>query len=44
MVILWTVEFKTFRKKPGDKAFWDSFKFPRLEWDQRLSDFNNHQT
>ena len=28
------------RKKPGDKAFRVSFKFPRPGWDQRLADFN----
>ena len=28
------------RKKPGDEAFWLSFKFLRRGWDQRLADFN----
>ena len=27
-------------KKPGDEAFWASFKFPRRGWDQKPADFN----
>ena len=38
--ICWNIKFKISRKKPGDKAFWDSFKFPRRGRDQRLANFN----
>ena len=41
ILILSKTEFKSFRKKPGDKAFRVSYKFPRRGWDQRYSiDFN----
>ena len=38
--MLQNIEFKFWRKKPGDEEFWASFKFPRLVWDQRLVYFN----
>ena len=40
ILILGNIEFTILRKKPGDEAFWVSFKFPRRGWDQRLIDFN----
>ena len=40
IVILWNMEFKIFRKKPGNDAFQVSFKFSRRGWDQRQTDFN----
>ena len=38
--MLWNIEIKILRKKPGDKAFRVLFKFPRRRWDQRPADFN----
>ena len=40
ILILWNIEFKILRKKPGDKAFLVSFNFPMSGWDQRIADFN----
>ena len=38
--MLRNIEFKTWKKKPGDEALRVLFKFPRRVWDQRLADFN----
>ena len=38
--MLWNIENKILRNKPGDEAFRVSLKFPRRGWDQRLADFN----
>ena len=40
ILILWNIEVKILKKKPGDKVIRVSFKFPRRGWDQRLVHFN----
>ena len=40
ILILLNIEFKSLRKRLGDKTFRISFKFLRRGWDQRLADFN----
>ena len=41
MLMLWNIEIEFLKKKPGDKVFWVSLKFPRCKWDQRSANFSS---